>query len=50
LKSVGMKFAHGAVVVWTAPDRLTYRMAGSLKEHMLDDFGVTQRSSMKRGR
>jgi hypothetical protein len=43
LKSIGTKFGHGTVVVWVAPDRLTYRTAGPLREHLLDDFGVTYR-------
>jgi hypothetical protein len=43
LEQNGMKFDHGTVVVWVEPDRLTYRTAASLKEHMLDDFGVTYR-------
>jgi hypothetical protein len=43
LKSLGAKFEHGTVVVWVAPDRLTYRTAAPLKEHLLDDFGVTYR-------
>lgn len=33
----------GTVVVWVKPDRLTYRMAPSLREHFVDDFGVTYR-------
>jgi len=43
LKSAGSKFEHGTVVIWIAPDRLSYRTAGPLKEHLLDDFGVTYR-------
>ena len=39
----GMRFERGTVVVWVEPDRLTYRTPASLKEHMLDDFGVTYR-------
>lgn len=39
----GMKFERGTVVVWVEPDRLTYRTPASLKEHLLDDFGVTYR-------
>ena len=38
-----MTFDRGTVVVWVEPDRLTYRTAASLKEHMLDDFGVMYR-------
>ncbi len=39
----GEKFDHGTVIVWRNPDRLTYRMAAPLKEHLIDDFGVTYR-------
>src|SRR5262249_49705610 len=28
---------------WDKPDRLTYRMASSLKEHLVDDFGTVYR-------
>jgi hypothetical protein len=34
---------HGTVVVWVKPDRLTYSTPNSLKEHLLDDFGVVYR-------
>jgi Histidine kinase-, DNA gyrase B-, and HSP90-like ATPase len=34
---------HGTVVVWVNPDRLTYRSPAHLKEHLVDDFGVTYR-------
>lgn len=43
LKENDINFEHGTVVVWVNPDRLTYRTAASLKEHLLDDFGVTYR-------
>src|ERR1051326_9513972 len=43
LKRVKFNFDHGTVVVWHAPDRLTYRTAAPLKEHILDDFGITYR-------
>lgn len=43
LKDNGLTFDHGTVVVWVTPDRLTYRKASTLKEHLLDDFGVTYR-------
>jgi len=43
LKLTEMKFDHGTVVVWVPPDRLSYRMAGPLNEHLRDDFGVTYR-------
>jgi hypothetical protein len=38
-----LTFGRGTVVVWVEPDRLTYRTAASLKELLLDDFGVTYR-------
>src|SRR5258708_929483 len=38
-----IELEHGTVVVWVKPDRLTYRMASSLKEHLVDDFGVVYR-------
>lgn len=38
-----LKFEHGTVVVWVDPDRLTYRKPAPMKEHLLDDFGVTYR-------
>lgn len=38
-----LKFEHGTVVVWVNPDRLTYKTGAKLKEHLLDDFGITYR-------
>ncbi|HEY6159280.1 MAG TPA: ATP-binding protein [Gemmatimonadales bacterium] len=38
---------HGTVVVWVEPDRLSYNSGGSLKEHLLDDFGATYRYLLK---
>jgi Histidine kinase-, DNA gyrase B-, and HSP90-like ATPase len=43
LKDNDLTFEHGTVVVWVLPDRLSYRKASTLKEHLLDDFGVTYR-------
>jgi len=43
LKRTKLNCDHGTVVVWQSPDRLTYRMAAPLKEHLLDDFGITYR-------
>lgn len=43
LKDNDLTFEHGTVVVWVTPDRLSYRKASTLKEHLLDDFGVTYR-------
>lgn len=39
---------HGTVVVWESPDRLTYKTPAQLKEHLLDDFGVTYRYILNR--
>jgi histidine kinase/DNA gyrase B/HSP90-like ATPase len=39
-----LPFEHGTVVVWVKPDRLTYKLAANLKEHLLDDFGVVYRN------
>lgn len=47
LKKVAWDLGHGTVVVWARPDRLTYRKAPSLREHLLDDFGVTYRYLLK---
>ena len=43
LKRVGWLFETGTVIVWTNLDRLTYKTPSKLKEHLLDDFGVTYR-------
>jgi len=43
LDKAGLAFDHGTVVVWVDPDRLTYRTPALMKEHLLDDFGVTYR-------
>ena len=40
-------FERGTVVVWSKPDRLSYKKASSLREHILDDFGVTYRYLLK---
>lgn len=44
----GLPFDHGTVVIWVEPDRLTYRRAAPMKEHLVDDFGVTYRNLLKR--
>lgn len=44
----GVKMDSGTVVVWSRPDRLTYNQATTLKEHLLDDFGVTYRYMLPR--
>jgi hypothetical protein len=42
-----VNFETGVVVVWVEPDRLTYKTASSLREHILDDFGTTYRYLLK---
>jgi hypothetical protein len=44
----GLAFDHGTVVVWVEPDRVSYRTASTLREHLLDDFGVTYRYLLDR--
>ncbi len=44
----GFDIGHGTVVVWRNPDRLTYKAPGMLKEHLVDDFGVTYRYMLTR--
>lgn len=44
----GLSFEHGTVVVWSSPDRLSYKKAGSLREHLVDDFGTTYRNMLER--
>lgn len=43
LSKVGQTFDHGTVVVWQRPDRLTYKKASTLREHLVEDFGITYR-------
>jgi hypothetical protein len=43
LDKQGLPFDNGTVVVWVEPDRLTYKTPALMKEHLLDDFGVTYR-------
>jgi hypothetical protein len=43
MKQNKISFVTGVVVVWVEPDRLTYKTASSLREHILDDFGTTYR-------
>ena len=40
LKRNGWNFDHGTIVVWLKPDRLSYKTAARLKEHLVEDFGV----------
>ncbi len=43
LDKQGLSFDHGTVVVWVEPDRISYRKPALMKEHLVDDFGVTYR-------
>jgi hypothetical protein len=43
LNANSLTFEHGTIVVWQTPDRLTYRMAAPLREHIMEDFGVVYR-------
>lgn len=43
LDKQGLAFEHGTVVVWVEPDRISYRKPALMKEHLVDDFGVTYR-------
>jgi Histidine kinase-, DNA gyrase B-, and HSP90-like ATPase len=43
LASKKITLSSGTVVVWIKPDRLTYRVASTLREHLIDDFGVVYR-------
>jgi hypothetical protein len=47
LEKLEWTFDRGTVVVWSKPDRLSYKKAASLREHLLDDFGVTYRYLLK---
>ncbi len=47
LERSGLDLQHGTVILWQEPDRLSYSGAASLKEHLLDDFGVTYRYLLK---
>ena len=38
----------GTVVVWVKPDRLTYRVGSTLREHLIEDFGVVYRGLLDR--
>lgn len=43
LDKKGIAFEHGTVVVWVEPDRISYRTPAVMREHLVDDFGVTYR-------
>ena len=47
LRRKNLEFEHGTVVVWVQPDRLTYKTGAKLREHLLDDFGITYRYLLK---
>lgn len=47
LRKNKLDFDHGTVVVWVQPDRLTYKTGAKLKEHLVDDFGITYRYLLK---
>lgn len=49
IAKTGLNLDHGTVVVWKKPDRLTYRTPAKLKDHLLNDFGVTYRYLLVRG-
>ncbi len=42
-----LTLTHGTVVVWQRPDRLTYKKAATLSQHLVEDFGVTYRYHLK---
>ncbi len=44
----GLPFDHGTIVVWVEPDRITYRTPSMMREHLMDDFGVTYRYLLDR--
>lgn len=50
LKRNKINLQSGTIVVWDKPDRLSARSAGTLKQHMVDDFGVVYRYLLERFR
>lgn len=48
LERNNIDLANGTVVLWVKPDRLTYNKASTLREHLLEDFGVTYRYMLPR--
>lgn len=42
-----LSLVTGTVVVWHRPDRLTYKAMAPLKEHLIEDFGMTYRYLLK---
>lgn len=47
LRKEKLTLTHGTVVVWRRPDRLTYKKAATLSQHLVEDFGVTYRYHLK---
>lgn len=47
VERTGFELQHGTVIVWQEPDRLSYSSGAQLKQHLLDDFGVTYRYLLK---
>lgn len=47
LDKKGVAFEHGTVVVWVEPDRISYKTPAVMREHLVDDFGVTYRYLLK---
>jgi len=43
IKQNKISLKSGTIVVWEKPDRLSARSAGTLRQQMLDDFGVVYR-------
>ncbi|MBY3327324.1 hypothetical protein HFO02_27720 [Rhizobium laguerreae] len=43
LDKQGLAFEHGTIVVWVEPDRISYRTPSTMREHLMDDFGVAYR-------
>ena len=44
----GLDLNHGTVVIWVNPDRLSFKKTATLREHLLDDFGVVYRNLLVR--
>ncbi|MBY3271363.1 MULTISPECIES: ATP-binding protein [Rhizobium] len=48
LDKQGLAFEHGTIVVWVEPDRISYRTPSTMREHLMDDFGVAYRYLLDR--
>jgi hypothetical protein len=48
LDKQGLAFEHGTIVVWVEPDRISHRTPSTMREHLMDDFGVTYRYLLDR--